>query len=122
MGYECSLPDQIMFNPKCSLRPSEIADIAANADVYLPLNYDQVVNMQDVTKLRVKFSDKFEVSLSSKPTSSFRLRGTKRFRNRSKTQNFSEKFRDPKFVSDMEQCGTTTPTPQDGIRIQDGEL
>jgi hypothetical protein len=32
-GYSCSLPDQIMHNPKCSLRPSEIADIAANADV-----------------------------------------------------------------------------------------
>jgi hypothetical protein len=34
-GYECSLPDQIMFNPKCSLRPSEIVDLAANADAYL---------------------------------------------------------------------------------------
>jgi hypothetical protein len=123
MGYECSLPDQIMFNPKCSLRPSEIADIAANADVYLPLNYDEVVNMQDVTKLTtVKFSDKFDISTSSKPTSSFRLRGTKRFRNQSKTQNFSEKFGDPKFVSDMEQWDITTPTPQDGIRIQDGEF
>ena len=47
--YECLLPDQMISNPKCSLRPSEIADISANADG--TLSYDEVVNMQDVTKL-----------------------------------------------------------------------
>jgi hypothetical protein len=120
-GYECSLPDQIMYNPKCSLRPSEIADIAANADV--PLNYDEVVNMGDVTKLpRVKFSDNFEILQSPEPPTNFRLRGTKRFKNQGKTPNFLEKFGDPEFISDTEQYDITTPTPQDAIRIQDREL
>jgi hypothetical protein len=55
--YESSLPDQIISNPKSSLRPSEIAEISANADGIL--NYDEVVNMQDVTKLRkVQFGEK----------------------------------------------------------------
>jgi hypothetical protein len=76
-----------MFNPKCSLRPSEIAYIDANADVHL--NYDEVVNMQDVTKLAtVKFSDQFEISPRPKPTTYFGLRSTKRFNNQGKTSNF----------------------------------
>jgi hypothetical protein len=100
-GYECSLPDQIMYNPKCSLRPSEIGDMAKNAGV--PLDYDEVVNMQDVTKLTtVEFSDKFEISPSPKPTTNFRLQGTKRSKNQGKTLNFLEKFGDPEFISDPE--------------------
>ena len=123
IGYECSLPDQIMHNPKCSLRPSEIADIAANADVGVPLSYDEVVNMQDVTKLTtVEFNDRFEISPGPKPTTNFQLRRTKRFHNQGKTANFLEKFGDPEFISDMEQWEITTPTPQDAIRIQDREL
>ena len=42
--YEYSLPDQIMHNPKCSLRPNEIADLAANVNGDVPLYYDEVVN------------------------------------------------------------------------------
>jgi hypothetical protein len=123
-GYECSLPEQIMYNPKCSLRHSEIADITANANIHL--NYDEVVNIQNITKLTtVEFSDKFEISSSlksPKPTTNFRLRGTKRFKNPGKTPNFLEKFGDPEFISDTEQWDITIPTPQDAIRIQDGEL
>jgi hypothetical protein len=50
-SYECSLPDQRLFNSKCSLGPSESFDVILNDIVDLLLNYDQVVNMQDVTKL-----------------------------------------------------------------------
>lgn len=58
--YECSLPEQILSNSKCSLRPSKIAEISANTDI--TFNYDEVVNMQDVTKLRtLEFSNKYEV-------------------------------------------------------------
>ena len=121
--YQCSLPDQIMYNPKCSLRPREIADIVANVDAYAPLNYDEVVNMQDVTKLpTVEFSDKFEILESPKSTTNFRLRGTKYFRNQAKTVKFLKKFGDPEFISDTEQWDITTPTPQNAIRIQGREL
>jgi hypothetical protein len=94
-SYECSLPVQRMFNSKCSLRPSEIVDVISNPNVDVPLNYDQVVNMQDITKLRsVKFSDQFEVTLSSKPIANSNLRGRERFRNRAKTSKFLQKFGD----------------------------
>jgi hypothetical protein len=116
--YEYSLPDQIMHNQKCSLRPIEISDIAANADV--SLNYNEVVNMQDVTKLtKVKFSDNFEIPSSPKPTSNFKLRGTGRYRNPGKTSNFLDKFADPECISNTEQWNIITPTPQDAIQIQD---
>lgn len=122
-GYECSLPDQIMHNPKCNLRPSEIADISANTKVDVPLYYHEVVNMQYVTKLAtVEFNDKFQISPGPKPTTNFQLRGTKRFKNQGKTVNFLEKFKDPEFISDTKKWDITTPTPQDAIRIEDREL
>jgi len=121
MGYECSLPDQMMFNPKCTLRPIEIGDIAADGDVYLPFNYDEVVNMRDVTKLpTAKFSDKFDLPTNSEPTTHFSLRGTKNSRNQ--TQNFLKKYGDPKFVSNEEQWDVTDSIIQDKIRIKDRDL
>jgi hypothetical protein len=118
-GYECSLPDQIMFNPKCKVRPSEIPYIVVNPDLYLPLNYNEVVNRQGVTKLTtVKFSDKFEISGKIKPTSHFNLKDTKRFKNRGKTMKFLEKFKDTEFISDSEKWDII----EDAIRIKNKEL
>jgi hypothetical protein len=124
-SYECLLPDQNLFNSKCSLRPSQILDVAANADVEFPLTYDQVVNMQDVTKLTtVEFSDRFDISPNPKLTTNFQLRGTKHFRNpgKSKTVNFLKKFGDPEFIFDTEQWEISTSTRQDSIRIHEREL
>jgi hypothetical protein len=119
--YECLLPEQKLLNPGCSLRPSEISGIAENADISVP--YRDVVNLQDVTKMNyLEFSDQFEVSTSresTKPTTNFKLRGTKRFKEQSKTVNFLKKFGDPEFISDAEQWDITTSTPKDAIRIPD---
>jgi hypothetical protein len=116
--YECSLTEQIINNPKCSVRPSEISDIDANAGLFL--DYNKVVNMGDVTQLTdTKFTDHFEVSPIPEPTNNFRLRGTHRFKNPGKTVKFLEKFGDPEFISETEQWDISTPTPQDEIRIQD---
>lgn len=120
---DCLLPHQMIVNQKCRLRSSEISDIVANVDT--PLTYDDVVNMQDVTNLHtLEFSDKFEVTPNPnpKPTSNYRLRGTKNYRNRGKTANFLEKFGDPKVIPDTEQWDSNTITPSDALRIQDKEL
>jgi hypothetical protein len=104
-----------------SVSRSKIAEITSNTDV--SLNYNEVVNMQDVTKLpKVQFSDNFEVPPSPKPTSLFRLRGTKNYRNPGKTSNFLEKFGDPEFISDPEQWDIITNNPQDAIRIKDDKF
>jgi len=57
--YECLLPDQRIVNPRCELAPTEIVDVSRNVD----LNYEDVVNMNDVTELEnIHFSDRYELS------------------------------------------------------------
>jgi hypothetical protein len=123
--YECSLPVQRVFNLKCSLGSSQIVEVTSNINIDLPLNYDQVVNMGDVTKLRlIKFSDQFEVTLNSKPLFHSNLRGTKRFKNRAKTSKFSEKFGDKGVILDSQEWDVTrsTLTAQDAIKIRNEDL
>jgi hypothetical protein len=124
-SYQCLLPVQIMFNSKCSLRPSEIVDVISNANVDVPLDYYEVVNMEDITKLKlVKFSDQFEVTpnSNSKPIANDSLRGTKHFRNRAKTSKFLQKFGDTGVILDSEEWDVTTPASEDGIIIRNKEL
>lgn len=53
---ECWLPDQVLFNSACKVKPTQIPD--AIDLVSHNLKYNDVVNMQDVTGLdRVDFSD-----------------------------------------------------------------
>jgi hypothetical protein len=79
--------------------------------------------MQDITQLStVKFSDKFEISSGAKKPSSFNLRGSKPFKNKSKTSNFLEKFGDSEFNSGSEQWDIETNRIQDRIRIPDPDL
>ena len=67
--------------------------------------------MQDITKLvTIEFNDKFEISPGPKPTINFRLYGTKLFKNQDKTANFLKRFRNPKFICDIEQWDIVTPT------------
>jgi len=119
--YECFLPNQMITNPKCNLRLSEIADIVGNTDT--TLNYKDVVNMQDATKLKtVDFSDKFEVFPPQKSTSKVGFRGTKNFCNSGKTVNFLDKFRDSEFVPDTQKWDNTISIPQNGVQIPADEL
>ena len=111
--YECSLPDQIIYNPACSFCPSEIADIDGTADVVVdvPFSYDDIVNLQDVTGLETAdFNYKFKVIPNVEPITNNNpelpitntntgLRGTKRFNNEGKTVDFLEKFKDLEFIS-----------------------
>lgn len=123
VSYECSLPTQIMYNPKCKPGLSQLADIVEEANI--PLNYEEVVNMNDVTQLpRVKFSDQlsFGKSIDKKPTTNPRLRGTKSIKKQAKTVKFLEKFKDPEIISNVDEWDITKPTQEDKIKIQDEEL
>ena len=60
---ECLLPDQRLTNPKCRTESTEITIIPEN----IQLNYDNIVNIKDVTGLKgIEFVDKYEVNPSPK--------------------------------------------------------
>ena len=65
-NQECWLPGQPLLNPNCKVKATEIPDAI---DSVLPnLNYEDTVNMQDVTGLdRVEFTDKFDLG-QTKPS------------------------------------------------------
>lgn len=114
--YECSLPDQIIGNPKCS----EIANISANANI--TLDYNEVVNMQDVTYLeKVQFDDKYQVLGDKKSTPKFKLRGSKRLYDKAKAVNFLDKFADPKSIPDTEPWDIVNPSSQERVRIRNND-
>ena len=57
---ECWLTDQLLLNPNCQLKISEIP--YATDSIIPNFKYDDLVNMQDVTGLnRVNFTDKFDL-------------------------------------------------------------
>lgn len=57
---ECWLPDQTFLNSNCKIKSTEIPNIINS--VSSNLEYDKIVNMQDVTGLdRVIFTDKFDL-------------------------------------------------------------
>ena len=76
---ECWLPDQALFNSRCKVKATEIPnpiDLVSH-----DLNYNEVVNMQDVTSLdRVDFSDVLDLG-QAKPS-------------KGKMVNFLDKFGD----------------------------
>lgn len=122
---ECSIPGYKLFNTEqCALRATEIPEIVANTQIDQPLFYEDVVNMQDVTRLKLEFSDKFEVSPNPNPDppSNFHLRGTKHSQNRGKTVNFLEKYGDPDVISETEKWDIDTIIQKDANRIQNKEL
>jgi hypothetical protein len=91
--FECLLPEQVLLNPNCEIKPTEIPraiDIVAH-----DLRYDQVVNMQDVTGLenRIQFSDIMDLGKTTEkniPTKSCS----------GKTVNFLDKFGDSNPVDE----------------------
>lgn len=83
--YNCSLPEEILHNPKSQLLGStkEIVEIIeSNENVDEPLYYDEVVDMQDVTNLPAgnNLKDLLEVPSRLEPEliSNYYLRGTKK--------------------------------------------
>lgn len=117
--YECLLPDQMISNPRCTLRPTEVASVSSTASV--AFEYDDVVNMKDVTKLsKLEFSDKYELFSGQKSEPKSRLRGMSRLRKQGKTVNFLDKFGDPKFVPDAEKWDASIP--KDAPKIPTEEL
>jgi hypothetical protein len=124
-SYECSLPEQIIFDPRCSLTPTEIATVAGSTNLEIPLEYDQVVNLQDVTHLpNLEFNDRYEVVAGPKPKATSYLRGTKNFKNggTGKIVSFLEKFADPNSITEAEQWDTIVSDSKPAIRIPNKEL
>lgn len=120
--HECLLPEQVLVNQKCTLKPGEIVEILK--DPTFDLKYNEVVNMEDVLHLKsagtVRFSDNFEFP-REKPMSPIRLRGTKRLRDeaRSKTVNFLEKFGDSNSIPEVETWDSSTANLNDVIEALD---
>jgi len=96
--YECLLPEHRLTDPTCRMKNIEIAEISNN----IGLDYNDVVNMYDVTGLdtveftdRYSFTDRSQVSSSTETVQpKHRLRGT--------TVNFLDKFGDPQNVPESE--------------------
>ena len=110
--YECSLPDQMLGNPKC-VRETEIGIKSGDVLVDIPIDYDEVVNMEDITGLsgEIKFADQFETVPIEKPgpiksqhTRSNPSKSTKRI------ASLLEKFGDPEHIPDTETWDTSANT------------
>lgn len=126
--YECSLPEQRLGNPTCA-RENQILEIIENAEsgnVVLDtvLEYDEVVNMEDVTGLSGKeFSDQFEFLPVQKPAPIEPKSIRPNLRKPSKrTANLLDKFGDPKNIPDAETWDTIPGNPQHAIRTRNKEL
>jgi hypothetical protein len=101
---ECSLPEQLVLNPKCAKdmvrMPDNVHDVV--------LNYKDVVNLQDVTNLDAKFTDQQEIIAPFKAdVEEFLLepRPVEKIppRKRGKMVNFLDKFKDPQDIPTSEQ-------------------
>ena len=66
--YEYSLPDQMLGNPIC-VRETEIGIKLGDIIVDIIIDYDEIVNMEDLTGLSddIKFADQFETVPIEKP-------------------------------------------------------
>jgi len=123
-SYECSLPDQRIGNPTCA-RHNLIIDIVNNdgsVDVILDkiIDYDQVVNMEDVTGLHgdIKFADQFEMVPLEKPGPIKSQHSRPNLRKNSKrTANLLDKYGDLENVPDT-QTWDTSPNTKHNIRNQ----
>lgn len=98
-NFECYLPEQALFNSNCKIAPTEIPaaiDLASHN-----LQYDEVVNMQDVTGLdRVDFSDVLDLG-EAKPSIPKPRRG--------KRVNFLDKFGDSGPIDEIDTWEVSEP-------------
>lgn len=89
--FECLLPEQSLFNPKCRMNPTDIPE-AINSDptvldsLKIDVRYDEMVNMKDVLKTpHLDFNDIYDTGQTPKMTS-HKVQG--------KTVNFLDKIAD----------------------------
>nr|YP_009029039.1 hypothetical protein [Cylindrotheca closterium]AGH28578.1 hypothetical protein [Cylindrotheca closterium] len=112
--YECSLPDQRIGNPIC-VREAEINIKSRDVVVDMLIDYDEVVNMEDVTGLsgEIKFSDQFETLTIENPgpknSQHSRINPNK---SRKRITNLLEKFGDPDHIPDSETWDTSANSEQ----------
>lgn len=101
---ECWLPYYSFSNPKCNrVSLEQIKNLAEdgviNNGVIHNLNYNDVVNMQDVTGLDCSFDDELELGGVVKRVRRSMLRKKTK---KTKVVNFLEKFADPKNIEESE--------------------
>ena len=108
---ECWLPDQRLGNTNCAIKSTDIPKVITKSE----LNYDDVVNMRDVTGLKkFTFSDIYQVHPENLDTkyinvNSPNLRGT------GKTVNFLDKYSDPENLDPS----TSWDVDTNSIKIED---
>jgi len=112
--YECSLPDQRLGNPTC-VRKTKVSETGTSGNVVVDIliDYDDVVNMEDVTGLNgdIKFADQFETIPIQKPgpikAEHSRPNPGKKL---TRTASLLEKFGDPEHIPDTETWDTSINT------------
>ena len=117
--YECSLLDQILGNQKCV--PKIVLNDVKSANVVVDtlMDYNEVVNMEDITRLSgdITFADQFETLPIQKPGpikfEHSRINSGNSGKKFTKTVNFLEKFGDPENIQDIETWETSANTKHD---------
>ena len=116
--YQCSLPDQMLGNPECV--PKIVVDDFKSANVVVDTitDYNEVVNMEDITGLsgEIKFVDQFETLPIQRPgpiKSEHSRTNTNRGKRIKRTVNLLEKFDDPENIQDIETWDTLANTKHD---------
>lgn len=108
--YECSLPDQMLGNP-IYVRETEIGSKSGDVLVDILIDYDEVVNMEDLTGLsgEIKFANQFEIVPIENP-GLIRSKQNKVKNHKKRTVNLLEKFGDPDYIPDSETWDTSANT------------
>lgn len=109
---ECSLPDQMLGNPICA-RETEIDIKSGNVVVGILIDYDEVVNMEDLTGLsgEIKFANQFEaVPIENPGPIKSQHSRPNRSQNSKRTTSLLEKFGDPDYIADSEAWDTSANT------------
>lgn len=125
--YECLLPDQMIHNLTC-VRETKIIEIAKSGDVILDeiLDYNEVVNMEDITELSGKeFADQFELLPIEKPDpiKPNEVRpNLRKSKGGGRTANLLQKSKDSDNIPDTETWETGPEIRQEAPRIRNKEL
>jgi hypothetical protein len=87
---ECWLPDQRLGNTNCAIKSTDIPEVITKSG----LNYEDVVNMRDVTGLtKYTFSDIYQVHPENLDTPDINVKSPN-LRGTGKTVNFLDKYSD----------------------------
>lgn len=105
---ECWLPDQGLFNSNCKVKATQIPD--AIDSVSTDLNYNQIVNMRDVTGLdRTDFSDVLDLGQPQPCVST---------PHKAKMVNFLDKFGDSGTIETKDTWDISESTIPEKLRVR----